>query len=304
MGIPAPIGVSAAGLPPLGDQANAVVLGVLGALGPTPPFAFQGPMNIAIWAQALTALTTTAGSLSASVASATGLAPGTAINSANVPRGTTVGVISGTTVTLAIPPRSYPVSGFNTTGNRQVSLPPGSNVSQLLGATITASSPSAERLTLPAATTVTNIIQADVAPSLNSPGVPGIIQLSALPTLVPPESVPLFCDFAVTGNAIVTTGADAAATFTDAGLKWTGNINIESSFDGGRTFICCNIGGAAQLAQYLSQSSVRLVFGEPERQVLYRLNLTTYTPVAGLSINYRMSATGQAATSISVPAIA
>ncbi len=301
MGIPAPIGVSAAGQVSLGSQANAEVRDTITGVGPGQPFAFYGPMNIAIWCSVTHTLTTTKGSLTATLDSATGVAAGSAIASVNVPRGATVGVLNGTTVTLALPEVTYPVSGFNTVGNAQVSLPPGSNVNALLGAVITVSTPSGERLTLPAGTTVAAIIQPDVAPSLNSPGVPGIIQLSALPTLVPPESAPLMCDFACNGNAIPTTGADAAASFTDAALKYDATIQVESSFDGGRTFIPCNIGGAGQLAQYMDLSSARLTFGEPERQVLYRLNCLEYT--SGI-IHTRMSSTGQAATSISVPAIA
>lgn len=301
MGIPAPFGVPAAGLPPLNDQANAVAAGVVGAVGPTAPFAFQGPMNLAVWASLNTALTTAAGTLAATVASATGLLAGAAINSANVPRGATVGAITGTNVTIALAPVSYPVSGLNVAGNRQVTLPPGSNVNALLGATVTVPS-TAERLTLPAATTVAAVIQADVAPSLNSPGVPGIIQLSALPTLVPPEARAIPLSFACTGNAITATGADAAALFTGPSITFNAIFNIERSFDGGATWLVCNIGGSGQVATYGSATTtpVQLTFGEPERGVLYRLNFSGYT--SGV-INYRISATGQAATSISVPAI-
>lgn len=301
MGIPAPIGVTAAGLPPLGDQANAVVQGTIAAVGPTAPFAFQGPMNLAIWASINTAFTTTAGSLAASVVSATGLAAGSAINSVNVPRGATIGAITGTDITIALPPVSYPVAGLNITGNRQVSLPPGSNVAALLGAAVSVAS-SAERVVLGANTVVQEIIQADVAPSLNSVGVPGIVRLSALPTLVPPEAASVPLSFARTGNAIQATGADAAALFTGATVTWSGVINIERSFDGGATFLLCNIGGAGQVAQYGSATTtpIQLSFGEPERQVLYRLNAIAY---ASGVINYRLSATGQAATSISVPAL-
>lgn len=301
MGKPAPFGVAAAGIPPLGDQANAVLSGIISAIGPTAPFAFMGPMNVAFWASLGTTLTTTAGSLSSSVASATGLAVGNAINSRNVPPGATIGALSGTTVTLALPPLTYPVSGLNTAGNRQVSLPPGSNVAALLGATVTAPS-TAQRLTIPAGTTVAAIIQPDVAPSLNGPGVPGIIQLSALPTLVPPEAAPLQLQFAPTGNAIQTTGADAAATFTGAAITFNATINVERSFDGGLTWLICNIGGSGQLAQYsgATVTPVQFAFGEPERNVLYRLNAIAYT--SGV-LNYRISETGQAATSISVPTI-
>ena len=41
MGIPAPAGVSAAGAPPAGDQANAVLSGQFLAVGPSAPFAFR-----------------------------------------------------------------------------------------------------------------------------------------------------------------------------------------------------------------------------------------------------------------------
>ena len=76
MGIPAPSGFAASGLPPAGDQANAVLQGVLTGVGPTQPFAFRGPMNLAIWASITTTLNTTAGSLAATVGSSSGLAAG------------------------------------------------------------------------------------------------------------------------------------------------------------------------------------------------------------------------------------
>src|ERR1700744_5531824 len=98
MGIPAPLGVSASGQPSLGDQANAAIFGVIAAIGPKKPFAFRGPMNVEIYASINTALTTTAGSLSGSVASGTGLAVGAAIRSANLPRGATIQTLTGTAV--------------------------------------------------------------------------------------------------------------------------------------------------------------------------------------------------------------
>jgi hypothetical protein len=108
MGIPAPIGVAASGAPPAGDQANAVLSGQITGVGPTAPFAFRGPMNLAIWASLVTALTTTAASLSASVGSGSGLAAGIAVYSPAglVPPGTVAGVVSGTTLTLVLPPNA------------------------------------------------------------------------------------------------------------------------------------------------------------------------------------------------------
>src|SRR5580692_11251316 len=104
MGIPASIGVNASGLPPQNDQASQVLSGQISAIGPTAPFAFRGPMNLAIWASINTTLTVTKGSLTATVASGTGLAAGGAVNSTLVPPGTTASVVSGTTLTLAVPP--------------------------------------------------------------------------------------------------------------------------------------------------------------------------------------------------------
>jgi hypothetical protein len=104
MGQPAPAGVGASGLPPSGDKANAVISGIITAVGPTAPFAFYGPFNVNVWASINTALTTTVGSSGISVTSGTGLAVGNAVNSINVPLGTTFATFSGTTGTLAFPP--------------------------------------------------------------------------------------------------------------------------------------------------------------------------------------------------------
>jgi hypothetical protein len=97
--------------------------------------------------------------------------------------------------------------------------------------------------------------------------------------------------------AITVTGADAAASFTDAALKWDATVQVERSFDGGYTWLVCNAGGTGTLAQYIDLSSVSLTFGEPERNVLYRLNCIEWT--AGL-INYRISQTGGAAESLAI----
>ena len=295
MGIPAPLGVMSTGLPPLGDQANAVKKGAITAVGPHRPFAFRGPMNLAIWNSVTSALTTTAGSLAATVVSATGLQVGTAINSVNVPKGTTIGALNGTNITLAVPPVTFYASQINTS-NGQVTLPAGSNVASLVGSTVTVPS-NAEQVTLPANTTVTAVVQADIAPSANGPGQPGIIQLSATPTVAPPINTQVPLVFAVGAAAILTSGADAAASFTDAATKWNGTVQLERSFDGGSTFLCANIGSAGLLAQFISLSSVQTTFGEPEKSVLYRLNCIAY--VSG-TINYRISQTGGAAESLAI----
>lgn len=295
MGIPAPIGVSASGLPNAGDQANGVISGILSAVGPGKPFAFRGPMNLAIWASIATTLATTAATATGTVGSATGLAAGNAISSVNLPRGTTIGVLGGTTATFAFPTLTYPAT-LNTV-NDSVILPPGSNVAALLGATVTVPS-TAEGATIPSGTTVTAIVQKDIAPTDTSAGRPGIITISNIPTAAPlnPNAlIPL--EFALTDNAITTTGTDANASFSGAAINYSATVQLERSFDGGLTWIVCNIGGSGQLAQWTAGTPVSLTFGEPEKNVLYRLNCIAYT--SG-TINYRISQTGGAAESLAI----
>jgi hypothetical protein len=296
MGIPASNGIDAAGTPNLGDQANAVLSGVITGLGPTAPFAFRGPMNFELFASINTALTTTLGSLNATIGSATGLAAGVAINSANVVPGTTVKTIAGTNITLGIPPLTI----FGTIdANGVITLPPPSGpvgfATQLLGATVTIPSNS-YGVTLPAGTTVAAVVQNDVPSTNIYAGVPAIIRLSVPPTALPVNQGQIPFQFAPTGNAIAVTGADAAATFTGAAVTFSATINIERSFDAGRTWIVCNIGGTGTLAQYTA-GPISLTFGEPEKNVLYRLNCIVY---ASGTINYRFSQTGGAAESLAI----
>ena len=290
MGIPAGFGVAASGLPSLADKASAVLSGQITAIGPSAPFAFRGPMNLSLYASINTSLTTTKGSLAPVVGSATGLAAGVAIQSKLVPPGATIASLSGTTANLALPPVTY-YGAFNTQ-TALVTLPPGSNVNALLGATVTVDPnyPSAQAA-LPASTTVLAIVRADIAPANGNVGVPGIIQISAIPTAAPTNNgvVPLV--FAPTGNAVTVSGADAAAIFTGAAIEYVGTVQIERSFDGGKTWLVCNIGGGGTLAQFAAGTPVSITFGEPEKNVLYRLNCTAYT--SG-TINYRVSETGGA----------
>ena len=187
MGKPASIGVTASGLPPQNDQANAVLSGQISAIGPQPPFAFRGPMNLDIWASINTTLTTTKGSLTATVASGTGLAAGVAVNSSLVPPGTTATVVSGTNVTLKCPPVTL---WCKVRLDGQIQTPAGYPTAALLGATVTNPADGAAGVTIPAATTVAVINQASIAPTggpgSGTAGQPGIIQLSAAPTSVPP----------------------------------------------------------------------------------------------------------------------
>jgi hypothetical protein len=291
MALPAPLGVSASGLPPQGDEANAVLSGTIGAVGPTAPFAFRGPMNLALWASINTALTTTGGSLTATVVSGTGLGIGVSVNSKNVPKGTVYGAFSGTSGTLAVPP-------ITLTGRASTAIAQITNLAStdgLVGATVTGPG-------IPASTTVLAVVVAAIPPSLNYNGQLGTVSISNTPTISSPpansaSSMPQFFVFARTANAILVSGADANATFTGAGILYVGTVQLERSFDGGATWIVCNIGGSGTLAQWSAGTPVSLSFGEPEKLVLYRLNTIAYT--SG-TINYRISQTGGAAESLAI----
>lgn len=284
MGIPSPLGVGASGLPPQGDKANAVLSGVLSAIGPSQPFAFLGQFNVTIWGSVNAHLTVTAGSLSGSVNSATGLAVGNAINSVLAPEGSTIKTLSGTTVGLGVPPQTY--QGQVVAGYPQISGLPVTN--GLLGSTVSGAG-------IPSATTVTAILQAAVLPTDLSPGTPGVVMLSANVTSAP--QAPMFqpFTFAVTGNAVLVSGTDNAALFTGAAIDWTGTVQLERSFDGGATFIVDSLNNTGTIAQWTTGTPVSTTFYEPELQVLYRLNCLAVTG----SINFRLSQTGGATQTLS-----
>jgi hypothetical protein len=302
MGIPSTIGISASGQPNAGDQANAVSTGVLSAVGPSAPFAFRGPMNLALWASFVTSLATTAGSLSTTVGTAGAIAPGAAVKSTYLVPGTTVKTLSGTTAVLAPPPLTIPGVLLS---NGQLTLPPPTGpvgfATQLLGATVTLPS-NASGITLPAGTIVEAIIQNDVPATSNPPyaGVPAILQLSTVPSNLPTIQGQVMFQFAPTANVIATSATDNAATFTGAAIEFTGTVQVERSFDGGFTWLVCNVGSSGTLAQYSVGTPVNVTFGEPEKNVLYRLNCTAYTAVSGISLNYRISQTGGAAESLAI----
>jgi hypothetical protein len=291
VGIPAALGIGASGLPNLGDQANQVVSGTFTAVGPGRAMAFRGAVNMAIWASYTSSLATTNGSSSATIGTAGAVAKGEAISSVNLPPGTTVGAITGATITLAFP--TITLYGTASISARQITGLP--STAGLLGATVTVPS-NKEQVTLPAGTTVVAIIKAAISPTNINPGVPGIVAISNLPTAAPALMAPVPFDFALT-NSAVTTGTDAAAVFTGADIIYVGNVNVERSFDGANTWLVANIGGAGTPAQYAAGTPVNITFGDPEAGVLYRMNCTSY---ASGTINYRMSATGAAATTLAV----
>ena len=290
MGIPANAGVSASGLPPTGDRANAVVSGTFTAVGPGKPFAVRGPMNMMAWGVFKTSLTTTAGSTSASVVSGTNMATGQTVNSVNVPPGTTWLTFSGTSGTLAFAPQTW--YGVLTAGVAQITMAVNAS-----GATLPANLATLVGATISSTYFGSGVTVSGVGATL------GTLLLSAAPTSLPTNGGSVPIEFAVTGNAILTTGADAAATFTGAALIFNTatTLQVERSIDGGQSYVVCNIGGGGTLAQYTGTGfPISLTFGEPELGVLYRWNCTVFSAQTGVTLNYRISTTGEAATTLAV----
>lgn len=292
MGKTAPQGVNATGAPPSGDAANAVLSGSFVAVGPSAPFAFRGPMDMSIYASYNTTLTTVKGSSAGTLGAAGTVAAGTAVNSVLVPPGTTVASIAGAVIQMAFPPISL-VGDFNASLARITGL---RKTLGLVGATIV--SPY-----FPAGTTVLGITQAAAVPLGSNPGdgagTYGIVQTSAAPSSTPLFKGPYPITFLPTNDCVVT-GADTAALFTGAAIVYSGTIQLERSFDGCATWIPANIGGSGTLAQWNAGTPVSLTFGEPEKQIYYRLNCLAY--VSGV-INYRISQTGGAAESLAIGAL-
>ncbi len=118
-------------------------------------------------------------------------------------------------------------------------------------------------------------------------------------TLVPPGTT--FTISATTATFVLPPGFTAANILagTDANAVFmttacAGTVNLERSFDGGSTWVTCNVGGLGAAASYVlgTTNPISVVIGEPEGGVLYRLNCLAYT--SG-TINYRISGTGAAA---------
>ena len=286
MGKPASQGVVYLGAPPAGDQVSGYASGVFTNVGPGDPFAFRGPMDLVVWASLTDALTTTNGSLAASVAVGSAqIAPGVAVNSVNVPPGTTWATFAGSAGTLALPAIWLP--GFVTPSASQITGLP--ITAELVGAIV--SGPG-----IPLGTTVLAITTAAIPATNNSPLVPGTVAISDAPTQSTPfNNQPQFFRFAL-GPADIATGVDPNAMFTGASVVWSGTVQLETSWDGGNTWIVGNIGTGA-LAQFNAGTPINVRFGEPERFVLYRLNCTQY---ASGVINWRISQTGGANESLAI----
>lgn len=296
MGVPLPEGVLGDIPPPPNDAANDVVSGTFSAVGPGIATQFYGAFNVAIWASLVDALTVTAGSLAATVASGASLVAGDTVNSKLVPPGTTVASVAVNAVTLALPQISLPCRYVK--GQPYLTVL-GDQSSGLLGAAVTgpgwpsgttvdavgATTGSGLALAAQTVLTLSNFATQNSAPAGTPVGGSGFNKLL----------------FARTGNAILASGTDAAASFTGANIGYTGSVQLEFSVDGGQSWQVANIGGGGDLAQYSVGTPVRLIAGEPERGIGYRLNCTAYTGT-GVVINYRLSTTGQAATVLAIPA--
>lgn len=306
MGIAAPLGVAASGQPTsyrswadkaTRDWANSVVQGTLSAVGPGKAAAVRGPMNAMVWGSYNTSLATTNGSTSATVGTAGAIAAGVAVDSVNVPRGTTVQSLSGTTATLAFP--TITIYGTTQSGVDQIAGLP--STAGLVGSTV--SGPG-----IPAGTIVLSVATAAVAPTVNNQGqpvatgTPGVVVISAAPTSADPSGAQQPFEFALTSNS-VTTGTDTAAIFTGAPILVNATMQLEFSVDGGASWLPGNIGGTGTLAQYVVTTPIRVTFGEPEKFVYWRWNCLAYAAVTNVTLNTRISTTGEAATSLSVPSV-
>jgi len=299
MGVPAPLGVSASGRSPYWpeDKANAIIQGTLAAVRTSKPFAFYGPLNLWLWASYVTSLTLTDGSLTGAVGSAGALAAGVSISSPLLPAGTTMSALGGTNATLVLPIYTY----WAKTKTGIAKITDLTSTQWLAGAAVSGRG-------IPAGTTVLSIDVPAIAPTTNLPnGQKGTVTISNAVTDAPVENITSPFEFAIDNDAIVA-GVDAAAIFTGAPILFNATVQLERSFDGGAVWLPCNIGGSGALAQWVGDGSatgtpVSLSFGEPERQIAYRLNCLAYTAISGTSLNYRLSETGQAATTLAVPTI-
>jgi hypothetical protein len=247
-------------------------------------------MNLAVWGELLDQMTTTAGSANVTAASGTSVANGDTILSANLPIGSTVkSGGGGTALVVALPPVFFVAlaNGIQSGSPliRMGSLPV--NLATLVGATILNSDFFAAGTTILSADPTARTLTASA---------------NATASMPPGASLSLV-EFAPTGNYITATGADAAAVTMGPATPINLTLQLERSFDGGRRWIACNLGGQAALAQWVLTAPLSLSFGDPEAGMLYRLNALAYTGVTNTTVRYRLSTTGQGSTSLSVPAI-
>src|SRR5208283_1027244 len=128
----------------------------------------------------------------ATVLSSTGLAAGNAVNSTLVPPGTTLSVVAGTSVTLALPTVTLP-GRVNIAGPYIRDLPVAYNLASLVGSTVTGPG-------IPASTTVSSVTTTTDTKTGN---ITGIATLNNTPTLTTALKSPqTFFAFALTGTAV------------------------------------------------------------------------------------------------------
>jgi hypothetical protein len=295
MGVPAQQGVATFGNLPTGDRANTGAVGSFSGVGPGLPVSVMGPANALAYASQVTTLTTSAGSIAATLASATGLANGANIYSPAglVPPGSTISGLAGTNFNVALPTLTLP--GTLLPNGQIIGLP---SVQWLSGATVFGPGIPSAGLTVistAAANPQAGFPLSAPAGAQIFPQNGGSVQLSAGVTPVASrDGAPQSFQFKLAAAGIPA-GADTAAIFTGAGVTFNATVQLERSFDGGNTWIVCNIGGTGALAQYTGATvgPVSLTFAEPEQGVSYRWNCIGWT--SG-TINHRISTTGAAAT--------
>jgi hypothetical protein len=295
MGIPAPAGISASGLPPPGDQASAVVTGTFTAVGPGQPFGFRGNVNISIWggdtpAGLFLVVPVIGGETGSAVASV-----GSTLNTVLLPRGSTVSAYLGSSpnpiYSFALPVVTY--LGTVNLNQPQITISSaaaGLTSNNLLGAAV--SGPG-----IPAGTTVTAILQPPIAATGQSPGQSGIYQLSAQPTGSVPAVPQLNAyQFALSNTGITTNlAADFNGVVVGSGINFTGSVQLEFSYDGGYTWLVAIFPNSLTKPIIATGTPISFNFINECSEVLYRLNCTALS--AG-SIIWRMSENGGAAESL------
>ena len=81
-------------------------------------------------------------------------------------------------------------------------------------------------------------------------------------------------------------------------IVFDATVQLERSFDGASTWLATTNWDAAGGTAAVFTGNASLPFFEAEAGVYYRLNCTVYSAVSGVTLNYRLSATGGASRSL------
>lgn len=299
MGIPAPAGISASGLPPPGDQASAVVTGTFTAVGPGQPFAFRGNVNISIYGGTTTPGAFLVNNVIGGENGATVAGVGDTFRNNLLPPGSTVTAVLQTTpnpiYTYALPIVTYQGTANLFAPQITISSAAGAmTINNLLGSTVSGAG-------IPAGTTVTGIIQAPIAATGQSPGQAGILALSAQPTSTPSQVQALVPYTFALAQAGLTRNlaADLNGTIIGPNETFTGSVQLEFSYDGGSTWLLAVFPNTVNKAILSTGTPVSFNFPQAGGEVLYRLNCTALS--AG-TIIWRMSENGAYNSTIDLPA--